>query len=365
MQPDLPRRADFSRLRYAQCWEDADILLEALDVRPGDRCLSVASAGDNTLALLSRGPEKVLAVDLSPAQIASLELRVAAYRVLAHGQLLELMGVRPSRRRPDLYGRCRSLLSPQARRFWDGQPATIAHGLGTGGKFEHYLDLFRRLVLPLAHPRARIERLLRGGPSGQREAFYAGEWDTWRWRLLFRVFFSRLVLGRAGRDPSFFLYVNGGVAGRLLARSRHALTELDPSQNAYVHWILTGTYGVALPFALRMENFDAIRAHLDRLEWRCASLEEVADRLEEGEIDRYNLSDVFEYVSLEHYHRLLERLARAGRSGGRMAYWNLFADRHRPDYLADQLRPLKALADRLHAVDKTFFYGAFVVEEIV
>ena len=24
------------RIRYAQCWEDADVLLQALDVQPGD-----------------------------------------------------------------------------------------------------------------------------------------------------------------------------------------------------------------------------------------------------------------------------------------------------------------------------------------
>ena len=29
----------FTILRYAQCWEDADILLDGLDVLPGDVCL--------------------------------------------------------------------------------------------------------------------------------------------------------------------------------------------------------------------------------------------------------------------------------------------------------------------------------------
>src|SRR5438128_5242263 len=92
-------RADFSGIRYAQCWEDADILLEALDIRPGDVCLSIASAGDNTLALLARSPARVIAVDLSAAQLACLELRVAAYRELNHAELLELIGSSVSRRR--------------------------------------------------------------------------------------------------------------------------------------------------------------------------------------------------------------------------------------------------------------------------
>ncbi len=69
-------KADFSHIRYAQCWEDADVLLEALDVQPGDTCLSIASGGDNTLALLTRQPGRVVALDLNPAQLACLRLHL-------------------------------------------------------------------------------------------------------------------------------------------------------------------------------------------------------------------------------------------------------------------------------------------------
>src|SRR5690242_21298273 len=115
MGSEIAAKADFSGIRYAQCWEDADILLEALTVRPDDVVLSIASAGDNALALLSRGPARVVALDLSPAQLACLELRVAAYRELDHGELLELIGSVPSDRRHALYQRCRLRLGDLAR----------------------------------------------------------------------------------------------------------------------------------------------------------------------------------------------------------------------------------------------------------
>src|SRR5205823_11020628 len=98
---------------------------------------------------------------------------------------------------------------------------------------------------------------------------YERQWNTWRWRLLFRVFFSRFVMGRFGRDPSFFSYVEGSVSDRILERARYAVTELDPAANPYLQWIMTGRHTTALPFALRPENFEAIRANLDRLEWHC------------------------------------------------------------------------------------------------
>jgi S-adenosylmethionine-diacylglycerol 3-amino-3-carboxypropyl transferase len=351
-------------VRYAQCWEDADVLLEGLDVRPGDACVSIASAGDNTLALLARSPSRVVALDMNAAQLACVELRVAAYRELEHGDLLELVGSRPSTRREALYRRCRPWLSTDARAFWDSRESDVRRGIGCAGRFEGYFALFRSRVLPLVHTRSRVERLMRGGSPEQRAAFYERDWDTWRWRLLFRVFFSKFVMARLGRDPRFFAYAEGDLAGRLLGRVRHALTELDPAENPYLHWILTGRHADALPFALRPENFDAIRAGLDRLELRCQSLEEFLAGEGDASFDRFNLSDVFEYVPESHYHDLLAAIARVGRPGARLLYWNMMVPRRRPASMASALRPLGDLSRRLHEKDKAFFYSDLVVEEV-
>ena len=353
-----------ARSATRRCWEDADVLLDALDVQPGDVCVSIASAGDNTLALLTKQPARVVALDLNPAQLACLELRVAAYRALTHPELLELMGSRPSTRRKDLYARCRSQLASATRAFWDRHHAAIERGIGGAGKFERYFDVFRTRVLPLVHDRQTIAELLQPRTQEARRTFYAERWDTWRWRLLFRLFFSRAVMGRLGRDPAFFRYVGSDVAGSILERTKHALTELDPADNPYVRWILTGTHGDALPCALRPEHFDTIRAGLDRLEWHCVSLEEFLGRSGERAFDRYNLSDLFEYVSVEHYHRTLESIVRRSRPGARLAYWNMLAPRHAPDHLASHLRPLDDLAGRLHRRDRAFFYMALRVEQV-
>lgn len=359
-------RADFSRIRYAQVWEDADVLVAALDIQSTDTVVSIASAGDNALALLGAGAARVVALDLNPAQLACLALRVAAYRELTHPELIELIGSRPSTRREALYRRCRPRLAPAVQTFWDAHPDSIAGGIGGAGKFEHYFKLFRTRVLPLVHSRAKVEALLRGGPPAEREEFYTQRWNTWRWRLLFNVFFSRFMMGRLGRDPAFFKYVEGSVADRILRRTRHALTALDPADNPYLHWILTGTHGAALPWALRAENFDRIRARLDRLEWHELTLEAFLER--EGpagaRIDKFNLSDIFEYMSPENTAALLARLAAASRPGGRLAYWNMLAPRRRPESLAAVLRPREDVAAPLFAQDKAFFYSALVVEEV-
>ena len=364
MATEASEHADFSAIRYAQVWEDADVLLDALDIRPGDACLSIASAGDNALGMLTRNPGRVIAVDLSPAQLACLRLRVAGYRVLDHQELLQLIGSRPSDRRWELYQRCRSELDDTTIQFWDARRELIQQGIGTAGKFEHYFALFRKRVLPLVHRKARVRELLTSRNPQERRAFYDRHWNNRRWRWMFSFFFSRFVMGRLGRDPAFFRYVEGSVAERIFQRAEHALAELDPAGNPYLHWILTGTHGDALPLALRPESFELIRQNLDKLQVVHGSLEDAMDTMPTDSIDRYNLSDVFEYMSPENAEALLARCVRHGRSGGRVAYWNMLVPRSRPESMADVLEPLEALSRDLHLQDKAFFYSRFVVEQI-
>jgi S-adenosylmethionine-diacylglycerol 3-amino-3-carboxypropyl transferase len=363
MRSEAAGRADFSGIRYAQCWEDADVLLAALEPGPRKHCLSIASAGDNTLALLSRDPESVVAIDLSPAQIACLELRVAAYRALQHRELLALVGSIESNARLLFYKTCRKYLSADAVAFWDARPKLIGRGIGSIGKFEHYFQIFRERVLPCVHTRGRVQELLRAKSGKERRAFYDERWNNLRWRLMFRVFFSRQLMGYLGRDKEFFKYVKGSVSGRILERTGYALTDLDPAENPYIQWILAGSHNGALPVALREENFERIRRNLDRLQWRCGSLEESLNGSQK--FDCFNLSDIFEYMSPASYEQLLKLIVSRARSGARLAYWNMLAPRHRPESLSAVLRPLEELSAQLFARDQAFFYSALVVEEVV
>ena len=128
-----------------------------------------------------------------------------------------------------------------------------------------------------------------------------------------------------------------------------------------MRWILTGRHDGVLPVALREENFEAIRRNLDRLQWRCCSLEE---SLSQGKkFDCFNLSDIFEYMSPDSYEQLLRLILCRARPGARLVYWNMLAPRRRPESLAAALRPLSELSSRLFARDKAFFYSALVVEE--
>ncbi len=361
---EIQHRADFSAIRYAQCWEDSRLLVAGLEP-VGRHCLSIGSAGDNSFALLAAGAASVTAVEMNAAQIACIELRRAAYLTLEHREFLELLGSRASPRRMALYQACREKMPVEARTFWDAKPDAIAEGIGSAGKFERYFEMFRNRVLPLAHGRKRVLSLLEKRSPEEREIFYNEVWNNLRWRWIFQIFFSRTVMGALGRDPEFFKYVEGSVADRILARTRHALVVLDPSENPYLHWILTGKHGSALPEALEEKNFGTIRNALleGRMVVAHASLEAHLSRFPECRYDAFNLSDIFEYMSGDNSQDLLEKILGASNPGARLAYWNMLAPRSRPESLAARLKSCEV--DLIFAQDRAFFYSRFVVEEVI
>jgi S-adenosylmethionine-diacylglycerol 3-amino-3-carboxypropyl transferase len=359
----IQERADFGIVRYANCWEDADLLLTALEPAPGKRILSIASAGDNALALAAAGAE-VVAADLSMPQLACAELRIAAIRALDYDELLAFLGITEHAQRLSIYAKLRSDLSANAAAYWDANGATLAAGLIHGGKFEKYFHLFRKRVLSLIHSRAKVQELLQKKSRTERETFYEQRWNNRRWRWLFKIFFSRTVMGRLGRDPEFFRYVEGSVGERILARTRHALTELPNDENPFLQYIVTGNFRPALPTYLCPQKYVELRRGVERITLVQGPIDEVAKSHRDRGWDGFNLSDIFEYMGPELTESVYGRLLEHARPGARLAYWNMLVPRRRPDCFAERVESLDQLAADCFFRDRAFFYSAFVVEQV-
>lgn len=362
---DIGERAEFSFVRYAQCWEDADILLRALQIKPGGRYLSIASGGENSFSMLAQGA-KVIAVDLSLPQLAVTDLKRAAYARLEYDDFLTFLGARPMDDRRELYKRAlRPYLQPEHRVWLDKHLPLIDGGILHCGKFESYFALFRTRVLPLTHSSRTIEALLVGNPErAAREEFYNKHWNNLRYKALFRIFFSRRVMGRHGRDTAFFQHVRGGVADRIKQRVKAGLIEVNGPDNPYLHYILTGNYGDILPHALRKESFDAIRASLDNLTLLRAPVESTLSGMEDSYLAGCNLSDIFEYMTMEQMNELYTRLLDKAKPHARLVYWNMLAPRRAdPELFGARIRGLYKTGAELLKHDKAFFYSRLIIEE--
>jgi S-adenosylmethionine-diacylglycerol 3-amino-3-carboxypropyl transferase len=309
----------------------------------------------------------VIAVDLNEAQSCLLELKIAGARELSHASYLQLLGALPSARRPRLYQACRAHLTPRARAYWDDHRGWIERGVIRAGRYERYLEAFRRLLI-LLQGRGRIHRLFVPRTAEERRRFFDEEWDTAAWRLFFRVFFSRTVLGRAGLDPKFFTYVEGigGFGEHFRRLARHVLVDLPAEDNYFLAQICLGRYLNlrAMPPYLLEENFDRLRACLDRIEIVTGELGPVLASLPDGSVDAFHLSNIFEWFSPEAFEGALRQIHRTARPEARLCYRNLLVRRKHPVALDGLFAPEGDLAVRLLREDRSFVYSHFEVATV-
>lgn len=362
-EAEISKYADFDHIRYAQLWEDADVLLPALNAKPGATLVSICAAGDNALAMLTLDPKKVVALDLSAAQIACLKLRIAAFQTLSHAEFIELSGSRQSSRRGELLDKVCQNLEPDYQAFWQSRKdKVIAYGFGGVGKFERFFRIFHRKILPLVQSRKNITSVLSSKPRSERAVFLDETWNHWRWRLMLKIFFSNFVMGRLGRDPAFFAHVDGSLSDHVASRLQHAIVDLDASENPYLHWVLRGYHNDALPLTWREEHFETIKNRLDRLDIRQGSLEAFIQSGEKA--DGFNLSDIFEYMSEDVFKSVYESILTASNPAARLVYWNMMVPRRLPTEF--ESRATRVVEDEAAGKrgDKAFFYSDFVVEQV-
>ena len=358
-----------SRLSYAQCWEDPRLLRKALNIQPKSRVLSIASGGCNSIDLALEGAQEVVAVDLSIPQLAVTELKLAGAD-LDYEDFLVLLGLSEEATEGEswsLYQKLRPNLSENASAFFDVSEDRFEIGLLRSGRFEQYFQTFRKKVLPLVHSKKKIQQLLALESLDDQQEFFDKSWNTWRWRSLFRVFFSQFVMARLGRSKAHFEQVEGKVADRLLERTEHVLTQLPIRENPYLQWILTGEFQ-NLECSHRYLSIDGhkkLKEVRENIRLVHGSLGDVLAEKDRERFDAYNLSNIGEYLTEEEFESLYKVLLQAANPKAKLAYWNLFVPRCRPESLAQEVATHPELSATLIQEDRAFFYSAFQVEEVL
>ncbi|HEY9898644.1 MAG TPA: DUF3419 family protein [Pantanalinema sp.] len=362
LRSEVAHRPFFRAIGYSNCWEDPAILQEALRVEAGDVCFSITSGGCNTLSLLLHDPARVVALDFNPSQNHLLRLKIAAFKALDHDGVLELLGVRPSLRRAELYAGLRSLLSDDARAYWDAHPKPIARGVLYAGRLERYLLAFGALMR-LIYGRKKLRALFDCRSLDEQQAYYDRHIDGPVWRGIFDVFFSRAVMTRA-KDKEHFRLVDFDGFGKIFrARAAHAFTGIPIRTNYFLALILLGAYldEAALPPYLARENFAAMRERVHRVEIVTGEIERYLVSVPDDTFDRFNVSNLFDWISEPNFVRLHQEIARVGREGGRMANWNTLLARAIPADRVAGIERRPDLGQVLLRRDRAFLYANFEV----
>lgn len=348
-------------IRYANCWEDADILLKGLAPKPAGQILSIGSAGDNSFSLLTTDPTMVVAVDINKVQLFLIELKKSAIKTLDYPDFLEFLGFVNSNNRLKLFNSIKQDLTGEAKSYWEYQISNIESGLIYTGKFEKYFSIFSKKILPLVHSRKTIDKHFEEKSEDEQREFYFTTWNNWRWRLLFKLFFSRAVMGKFGRDPAFLKQVEVTVSEHIFGKAESHLITSETQQNYFLKFILTGSFNGALPHYAREENFKKIKANIERIE--------IFEGFAETAFKKYdrfnylNLSNIFEYMDESTFKNVTQGIIDATDEGAKFAYWNLMVPRRFSSAFPDHFQYHREESDNLSSIDKCFFYNCFVVDE--
>jgi S-adenosylmethionine-diacylglycerol 3-amino-3-carboxypropyl transferase len=353
-------------LAYSQAWEDPAVLIRALRLGPEDDALSICGAGDNPFALVLAGARSVLCVDTSEPQLALAEYKLRAAQALPLQSFRSALGLDAFGRRVWFYHHVRPALGPRAIGFLDAHEDLVREGLVGAGAFERGLRRFREQVLSRIHPAPRIERMLALEDPDAQAGLYSAEWDTVRWRGLFRLAFDRRIMARRGRAPDALSGGPRDIPAEMHGRAARVLCDLPAAPNFFLQWYLAGRYPDLErgPPYLTTAGHAALKARGDRLRFVAGDVLEVLRGCASDSLSAFNLSNIFEYMDEAQLEAVLHEVSRVGRPGARICYWNLLVDRHRPASLADRIERDEPLGRTLTAGDRAFVYGAVRVERV-
>ncbi len=351
-------KVDFDFIRYANCWEDADILLKALKPDSNSKIMSIASGGDNCFSLASLEPKEVIAVDISTVQLYLVELKMAAIKTFDRETYMQFAGFIDCEKRESFYQELN--LSPSAKKYWDAQLVDIKRGIIHIGKFENYFQYFKSHFLRSFHAQDVVDGLFAEKSAEEQLAYYNEHWFKEGWADKHAQFFSSEMLGEKGRDPEFFKHFEGSVSDNILRREVAHLKTKSCQSNYLLFYILNNRFDENhLPHYVRKENYQKVKENLNRITLHQGFLEKAVEKF--PDCTHFNLSNIFEYMDEDLFKSISLELLKYATSDAKFAYWNFLIHRNMADLFSTQLIFDEEICSQYSKEDKGYFYKAFIL----
>ena len=354
----MMKKNKFNFIRYSNCWEDTEIMLQALNVR-NKVCASIASAGDNTLAMLIDNPKKIYAFDINKTQLYCTELKIACFKCLSYEETLRMLGVKKEskKNRKKLYNKISKYISKDANIYFNTHKSIVLNGIIHCGKFENYFRIFRKTVIPLFSNKKTISNFVSLSNQSEQIKFYDEKIDNKRFKTIFKIFFGYKVMGKLGRDKTFYKYVDEKEksGSDIKQRFRNGISNTINKTNPYLNYIINGNFNEnCLPVYLKEENFEIIRNNINKIELVYGTIQDI----NHNKIDCFNLSDIFEYMSEKDFENNIKLIESKSNNKAVITYWNMQNKRYINDskFILDN-----ELSKSLFKRNKSYFYRDFLV----
>ncbi|MGO4437758.1 DUF3419 family protein [Rhizobium sp. RAF56] len=326
----------FSGLVYPQIWEDPDVDMEAMELQPHHRIVTIGSGGCNMLAYLSRHPSSIDVVDLNPHHVALNRLKLAAFRLLpVHADLVRFFATPKLSSNSAAFDR---FIAPEldvsTAAYWNGRDLYGRRRITVFNRNIYETGLLGRFI-GAAHLLARLhgvrlQRITEARTLREQRRFFEEEIAPIFDRPVVRWLLSRKSsLFGLGIPPQQYdelaSLAGGGSITQVLKQRLEKLACHFPLQDNYFAWqAFARRYPDAgegpLPTYLRPEHYPAIRANAGRVTVHHASFTELLAAEPAASRDRYVLLDAQDWMTDEQLNALWGEISRTARPGARVIF---------------------------------------------
>ena len=340
-------------IHYSNCHEDVNMIINNTDVVV-ENVLSIASGGDNSFACLLLNPKRVVCIDTNPSQVYLVKLKKAAIKYLDYEEYLVFIGIYEG----DslfLYNKIKDKLENDVASYFNEHIFLINEiKIVNCGRFEYYFNVFSKKILPLIHSKKIIDRFMSFDSLEEQKAFYLKKFNNIRFKLMFKLFFSKFIMKRIGRDKDYFKYNKGSLSKELKERFELGIFNNLNKDNPYLQYVIYNKF-IKLPLYLQYENYEKIKNNIDKVEVINMSLDDYMNDNIDSKFDLMNLSDIFEYIDNNQMNYYENKIYNMVNKKGKVVFWNMQNDRT----FADLFVRKEVLLDN----DLAFYYKNIFVYE--
>jgi len=369
----------FSGLVYPQIWEDPDVDMEAMELQPHHRIVTIGSGGCNMLAYLSQNPSSIDVVDLNRHHIALNKLKLAAFRLLpGHADLVRFFGTPGVAANSQAYDQfIAPRLDEATASYWGGRDMYGRRRVTVFNRNIYKTGLLGRFI-GAAHVLARLHGVRLAGMTEARTLREQRQFFENEIAPIFDRPAVRWLLGRKsslfglGIPPQQYDEL-ASLAGddSISAVLKHRLEKLAchfPMRDNYFAWQAfarryAGQHQGPLPTYLKPEHYAAIRANADRVDVHHANFTELLASKPAASRDRYVLLDAQDWMTDEQLNGLWAEITRTAREGARVIFRtaaekSIIEGRLSPA-IRDQWVYFEERSHELNAQDRSAIYGGF------
>lgn len=371
----------FERLVYPQIWEDPVVDLKALNLKPTDHLITIASGSCNALSYLTASPKKITAVDLNHTHVALGQLKIEAFKQLTYKEFYRFFGEANSVNNPRIY---RELLAPNLNRatrdYWEGG----IKGFERIRMFEKGFYKYGLLgkLIGIIHIGAKLYRVKLDELLKQPSIEAQGQWfddnvaKIFDSRLVKKIMGSPLALYNLGIPPSQHASLCGerpeSMAQVLKERARKLATVDDINNNYFAYQAYGRRYDHSnpsnKPLYLQEQYFELIRNNIDRLSIEQNNVLDALKSMPANSVDAVVLLDAQDWMTADEMITLWTEITRTANLGARVIFRTAGAASPIETSLGKDLNQRwkrnHTKSDQLIHEDRSAIYGAFHLYEL-